>query len=237
LGTIRLGDAGVLSALGPERAAVLRLEVLSVVEGRELGDLCTGVRIAPGAVLTAKHCFLPEGARKLRVSETDAAPADGACADEQGEEQPSQEWRKEGWRVASHPSRDVALVLSDDPSRDPGVPLAASLPGEGEKALLAGYGLQEDGQKGAFRSVAASVLSATVDQISIQVENGGGCNGDSGGPLFARTATGAAALWGVLISGSASCLGTDQVVPVAALESWLANLTTPTWTGRDAAGP
>ncbi len=48
----------------------------------------------------------------------------------------------------------------------------------------------------------------------------GACNGDSGGPLLTRDASGELQLAGVLSGGSASCTGVDEYVRADAIADW-----------------
>src|SRR5690606_8091292 len=115
------------------------------------------------------------------------------------------------------------LLFTNEPSgsisQDELMTLTTSAPKPGSRSYLAGFGLTEGNTMGELRALEATVLAVSHDTVIVQGIGGGACGGDSGGPLF--SADGSHTLFGVLSTGSASCLGKGYYVNVQAASEWV----------------
>jgi secreted trypsin-like serine protease len=159
---------------------------------------CTGTLIAPDAVLLAAHCFTETESVVRHVSlETDLVFLETADVDTMNAFLAASFTVRAEHALASYDGgshdNDIALLFLDEPILDRAL---AILPTDDEDAQLAtgtpvgmvGYGYDENDVLGAKRC-GANELS---DASSIKLFTAGdpqGCNGDSGGPLFADVDT------------------------------------------------
>ena len=162
------------------------------------GKLCTGVLIAPNAVLTAKHCVC------ARVSERVVFGQDANKPDETI----PVSTRKLRWGPCQPTNgSDLALlILERDAKASPVRILPAAAETATYDALRAiGYGLTEDGESGKayFTDIIvaapkcsaadASLYGCAVDRELVAGKFDGHadtCRGDSGGPMFRADANG-----------------------------------------------
>lgn len=165
---------------------------------------CTGAYISLTSVLTAAHCFTGGASDVLVVSKGNA---------------------RQGVRVFIHPlydgsvgsAFDMAVVTVDQPLAGAGpVPVLLSrTPEEGEEVVAYGYGLDEAGQ-GALGRVESgeaplkatyTVFDKFANGTSLIISTGIGstCSGDSGGPVLARSDSGAYGIFGITRAGPQGC--------------------------------
>lgn len=184
--------------------------------------LCTGTRIAADVYLTARHCVPKE---LLDVS----APTPPLLVSNQalgaGTTAPCGESALVASieRITVHPTYDLALLHSapSELEQAPTMSLSKRSPTAGQQSYIAGFGLTEDATLGDLRALPATILDVNSGTITVQAEGGGACVGDSGGPLYAVSeVTSEPILFGVLSTGSASCLHHDQYVDTATLGAW-----------------
>jgi hypothetical protein len=134
-----------------------------------------------------------------------------------------------------HPELDLALLDVPEAALLGSVePIGASeLSPEGYLgglAQLAGFGTDIWQPPDARRFVVERVVRVTPTTIVVDGEGrSGACDGDSGGPLLLRGATGAPEVVGVLSTGSQSCVREDEYTRVDVVRAWLA--------GRASAAP
>jgi hypothetical protein len=203
---------GAADAVGARSAVMLRTP---------RGGLCTGVLVAPAAVLTAGHCAAGD-ATKLLVRVNGANVPVAAVAVHPG--YVADAIRK---RVRSI---DLALVRLAQPVADaPLAALAGSGPADGAAILAGGFGLAGAGaarSEGTYRSVTMRVTEPHGrSKILVWAKPNGSppagiCDGDSGGPL--RLSGGpdapvfAIATWAV-----DGCGGEAQGVLVGPQKAWI----------------
>jgi hypothetical protein len=181
--------------------------------GARSAELCSGAVIASNVVLTARHCAKPLPGRNARVlfgpslqDPTRAVAIVDFIVDEE---------------------RDIALAVLDSGSvlREPPTVLPLALRAEisvGDRATLAGFGLDEDGNFGERRFVDEPIVDLDDELVVVDGAGASGaCTGDSGGPLLLRTALGELRVAGVLSVGSASCNAIDVYQRVAPVADWL----------------
>lgn len=185
------------------------------------GGVCTGLVLAPDAVLTAGHCAA--GAVELRAHFRDAAGQPvlvevAARAVHPGYDAGAASGRRR--------SIDLALLrtASPLPPRFAPATLSAEPPRAGESVTLSGYGAARAGDPrstGTHRSVALPVVEPYgPSRILVWLKadaRAGGCQGDSGGPIAGPDgAVLALAAW---IGGA--CGGLTQGVLVAPQRGWI----------------
>ena len=185
--------------------------------GDPLDGLCSGTFIAPGWVVTARHC--------LSIPSIAVVVSDGAGH--------GPIVLPVARSVASAQS-DVALLAvgsSADAAAEEGLaglePIAPADGSVGELAVgdvveIAGYGLTEARTVGEIRFLAEAV--AGIDPSVILLDGlgaNGACEGDSGGPLIVRGPDGAPRVLAVLSEGSASCTDEDEYARLDGVEAWI----------------
>ncbi len=183
---------------------------IGAMEGTNGSLYCTGVWVARRWLLTAAHCASGDIFR-LAGTSGDGMPLSAPLGD-----------------AFAHPDVDMALieVLAPERFEAAGVrPLALRwTPSDiaPRKAVLAGVGRDEDGQRGDLRFVEEPVVGEDGTSITVDGRGlSGACTGDSGGPLLVRSADGAPVVVGILSKGARSCLGRDIYMRVDAQRRWL----------------
>lgn len=189
------------------------------VDAPSRSGLCSGIIIAPGSALTARHCIpqealadAPEKYLELVFgSDLDAPEAETAVT-----------------AVSISPSLDVARVdfsppeaaAFTRPARLATTPLDATW--LDSAAEFAGIGLREDGNAGQLAFAVEQIESYDEQQIVVNgLGRSGACVGDSGGPLFARGNDGSLQVIGVLGVGDVTCTDRDYYARADAIAAWL----------------
>lgn len=195
---------------GTERDAVVAL--LSDDANARAQELCSGVRIAPALVLTAKHCAAKLGSGRVWFGPS-LEDADFSVDIRE-------------FLIDEDEDRDLAVAVLADSSRPvPYISPAFDLePLESSVATLAGYGLDEDGNIGARRFVQEPVVEMDDERLVVDGTGGSGaCLGDSGGPLLMTGSRGEYVV-GILSVGSASCTKIDVYQRLTPVQGWLQSI-------------
>lgn len=190
--------------------------LLSMSDGQKMaavqyltgGGLCSGTVIAPGWVLSARHCN-PGGssAGEIRFGPDPDDPRFSVGIR----------------RAIVHSGRDLLLLELDAPVTDQ-APSLVPIPfygGDVDQSWIgrvvecAGYGRQEDGTTGERRFTAQPISGRSGDYITVDGEGRHGlCGGDSGGPIFWEDPSGTIYVLGALTGGDTSCVGMDNYTAV-----------------------
>lgn len=182
--------------------------------------LCSGTFVAPGWVVTARHCLQTQNLGVVL---------------QQGPQGPQIVIAISG--TVGHPTLDIALLAIGATSADASlgtmtpIPPAAAAgrpPSVGDVVELAGYGLTETGAATGLHFLDEEVVS--LDQGSITVSGfgaSGACRGDSGGPLLIRGTAGNTVVLGVLSLGSSTCRQDDTFTRLDSIQGWLQGITGP----------
>ena len=185
------------------------------------GGVCTGVVLAPEAVLTAGHCAAGPHEHRVHFRDASGQPvlvAVAARAVHPGYDAGAASGRRR--------SIDLALLRTATPlpERFAPVTLSAAPPRAGEGLTLSGYGAARAGDPrstGTYRSVAMPVIEPHgPSRILVWLHSdarAGGCQGDSGGPIAG--ADGSVLALAAWIGGA--CGGLTQGVLVGPQRAWI----------------
>jgi hypothetical protein len=195
---------------------------------------CTGIVLADGIVLTARHCVDQDddgrwdsvGGLAPTATISLGVPGDRSVLSGPVE------------KVEIHESLDVALLsaawLKLQNSGIQPVPLAAEAVSQswvGEPVELSGWGQSEFIEPPTLRSAIEPIVRVESEHVVVHgAHRTGACVGDSGGPLFGRGNDGSVRVIGVLDYGDASCMDEDFYTRTDILLAWepLAELERPT---------
>ena len=244
----RLAAAALLSAtatvaalppahavVGPSRSEVgeIRDSLVMVLQRRgAAAGFCTGIVVAPRAVVTAAHC-VPAGADlRVHFKDQDGAPVLLPVV---------RAMRHPGYRPDAIARRERSIDLAvltldaDLPERFRPARLASVGSARvGDPFTVAGFGLSREGEassSGALRETslaARAPLSEVLLWVADPATHGAGaCTGDSGGPVLdASGAVAALTLWSAG-TGARQCGALTQALWLAPYRAWIAEAARP----------
>lgn len=183
------------------------------------GGVCSGVVVAPDAVLTAGHCVA--GVGENRVHYRDAADRPVLAEVAARSLHPAYDGDAIRGRTRSI---DLALLRTREPLPGRFVPatLSAAMPRAGQSVTLAGYGAIRGNDRrsiGRYRGAALTVIEPYGPSrilVWMQAAGAGGCQGDSGGPIFEDAAVMALAAW-----VKDACGGLTQGILLGPQRGWI----------------
>ncbi|GJE29505.1 trypsin-like serine protease [Methylobacterium organophilum] len=227
------GPAGAI--VGGREAADTDLARAAVMVLTSSGGVCTGVVVAPDAVLTAGHCVA--GAAQNRVHFRDEAGQPVLI-------EPSARLVHPGYDADAIRGRtrsiDLALLRLPAalPARFRPATLAQDVPGAGTPLELGGYGAARDRDRkslGRFRIATLPVVEPYGPSrilLWLKAPRAGGCNGDSGGPIVQGGAVVALAAW-----VKDACGGLTQGILLGPQRGWIDATLRPWGAGASWRGP
>ena len=174
LGGASTPGTGILNGAdcAPERSSVVRLDLRNS-SGDSVGG-CSGTVVGPRVVLTAAHC-LDETVAVVHVSSGSGSPVVAASF----VFYPGYRFNAAGFDVG------VVRMAEDLPRK--AVPILTSRPGRvGETAIVAGWGLDQNGTTSFLRAGSTTLSAVTVDILRTLYAppSSSVCQGDSGGPIM-----------------------------------------------------
>lgn len=177
-------------------------------------DDCTGVKVAPRFILTARHCRINETTRIIFP--------DGTPYKITGYFEPS---RKPGTVKNEH---DLAImkIEADVPGPVAGFADDADTPADGTVAWMAGYGGQKPNSRNALRKVKVIMTDRRYSPSAVMVhttERGVACDGDSGGPGYTERDN-HIVVWGIdsaPLKGNSRCASLEVFAKVASEHDWI----------------
>ncbi|MEH3118299.1 MAG: trypsin-like serine protease [Methylorubrum populi] len=183
------------------------------------GGVCSGVVVAPDAVLTAGHCVA--GVTENRVHYRDAAGRPVLAEVAAHSLHPAYDGDAIRGRTRSI---DLALLRTREPlpARFAPATLGAAMPRAGRSLTLAGYGATRGDDRrsiGRYRGVLLAVVEPYGPSrilVWLRAPKAGGCQGDSGGPILDGATVVAIAAW---VKGA--CGGLTQGILLGPQRDWI----------------
>ena len=191
-------------------------EVMVLTSG---GGVCSGVVVAPDAVLTAGHCVAGVAENRIHYRDEAGRPVLAEVATRHLH--PAYDGDAIRGRTRSI---DLALLRTREslPARFAPAPLGAAVPRAGQTLVLAGFGAARGNDRrsiGRYRGATLTVVEPYGPSrilVWLKAPGAGGCQGDSGGPILDGTAVVALAAW-----VKDACGGLTQGILLGPQRDWL----------------
>lgn len=216
---ILLGTAPAQAIVGGREGAGIPGAASAVMVLTSGGGVCSGVVVAPDAVLTAGHCVAGVGENRVHYRDAAGRPVLAEVAARLLH--PAYDGDAIRGRTRSI---DLALLRTRDPlpARFAPAPLSAAMPRAGQSVTLAGYGAARGNDRrsiGRYRGAALSVVEPYGPSrilVWLKAPGAGGCQGDSGGPILDGEAVVALAAW-----VKDACGGLTQGILLGPQRDWI----------------
>lgn len=216
---ILLGAAPAQAIVGGREGAGIPGAASAVMVLTSGGGVCSGVVVAPDAVLTAGHCVAGVGENRVHYRDAAGRPVLAEVAARLLH--PAYDGDAIRGRTRSI---DLALLRTRDPlpARFAPAPLSAAMPRAGQSLTLAGYGAARGNDRrsiGRYRGAALSVVEPYGPSrilVWLKAPGAGGCQGDSGGPILDGEAVVALAAW-----VKDACGGLTQGILLGPQRDWI----------------
>ncbi|MFJ7439629.1 trypsin-like serine protease [Methylorubrum thiocyanatum] len=216
---ILLGAAPAQAIVGGREGAGIPGAASAVMVLTSGGGVCSGVVVAPDAVLTAGHCVAGVGENRVHYRDAAGRPVLAEVAARLLH--PAYDGDAIRGRTRSI---DLALLRTRDPlpARFAPAPLSAAMPRAGQSLTLAGYGAARGNDRrsiGRYRGAALSVVEPYGPSrilVWLKAPGAGGCQGDSGGPILDGEAVVALAAW-----VKDACGGLTQGILLGQQRDWI----------------
>lgn len=216
---ILLGTAPAQAIVGGREGAGIPGAASAVMVLTSGGGVCSGVVVAPDAVLTAGHCVAGVGENRVHYRDAAGRPVLAEVAARLLH--PAYDGDAIRGRTRSI---DLALLRTRDPlpARFAPAPLSAAMPRAGQSLTLAGYGAARGNDRrsiGRYRGAALSVVEPYGPSrilVWLKASGAGGCQGDSGGPILDGEAVVALAAW-----VKDACGGLTQGILLGPQRDWI----------------
>ncbi|WP_375273444.1 trypsin-like serine protease [Methylorubrum thiocyanatum] len=216
---ILLGTAPAQAIVGGREGAGIPGAASAVMVLTSGGGVCSGVVVAPDAVLTAGHCVAGVGENRVHYRDAAGRPVLAEVAARLLH--PAYDGDAILGRTRSI---DLALLRTRDPlpARFAPAPLSAAMPRAGQSVTLAGYGAARGNDRrsiGRYRGAALSVVEPYGPSrilVWLTAPGAGGCQGDSGGPILDGEAVVALAAW-----VKDACGGLTQGILLGPQRDWI----------------
>jgi hypothetical protein len=202
-----------------DRGALSRSGIMLVTRS----GMCSGIVVAPDAVLTAAHCVAGKAEYRVHFRDEAGEPvllAPAATAIHRGYNPSAVRDRR--------PSVDLALIRLDEPlpARFEPASLLTTPPGKGAAIVVGGYGItgRNDARStGRFRVAGATAIEPYgPSRILLWGEgrDAGACEGDSGGPMAVADTVAAVTGWSSAANGR-GCGGLTQGILLGPQRAWI----------------
>jgi hypothetical protein len=207
---------------GAEDTGPLSRAAIMVLSSR--GGVCSGVVVAPDAILTAAHCVTGATDYRVHYRGADGRPVllePSALAVHPGYDKGAVAGRRR--------SIDLALVRlgAPLPAHFAATTLTPASPAKGEAVTFGGYGVAREGDArstGTFRTVELAAVEPYGRSTILLWANGaagaGACEGDSGGPVASAGAVAAVTSW-ASGSGKKQCGAISQAILLGPQRAWI----------------
>jgi secreted trypsin-like serine protease len=181
--------------------------------------VCSGVVVAPRAILTAAHCLpLPDDSTSPGPADVCFGPRIDAC---------SKTIAVTGWEL--HPDwepitfrADLAIVALAEDAPVPSLAIEPRFVTAGDDLEIVGYGRTDARSPASSGEKRVTITRVTAIEQGRAVHGEAACNGDSGGPLFARGRVAA-----ITSSGPPGCVDLGRATILAPHAGWIDHASTP----------
>ncbi len=216
---ILLGTAPAQAIVGGREGAGMPGAASAVMVLTSGGGVCSGIVVAPDAVLTAGHCVAGVGENRVHYRDETGRPVLAETAAR------SLHPAYDGDAIRGRTrSIDLALLRTREPLPARFVPaaLSAAMPRAGQSLTLAGSGAARGGDRrsiGRYRGATLNVVEPYGPSrilVWLKAPGAGGCQGDSGGPILEGAAVVAVAAW-----VKDACGGLTQGILLGPQRDWI----------------